>query len=112
MFVGNRKDIRAGAGHSQGWLLWLCCSEYSPAVPAAKGCDAEPPYCRIRSFWALGVNNKGWSRWFYTMQTGMDAGRCTSVHVGSFSRGRCLGKSWVRGNLTVEREIWAVCFPL
>lgn len=46
---------------------------------------------------------KAGSRWFYTMQTGMDAGGCTSVQVGSFSRGRCLGESWIRGSLTVER---------
>lgn len=38
----------------------LCCSKYSPAAPAARRCDTEPPYCRIRSLWALHINNEGW----------------------------------------------------
>lgn len=52
------------------------------------------------------------SKWFYTLKAGMDAGRCIPVHVGSFSRGGRLRESWLRANLTVERETWAVCFSL
>ena len=32
----------------------------SPVVPAARGCDTEPPYFWIMSLWALHINNEGW----------------------------------------------------
>lgn len=46
------------------------------------------------------------------MQTGLDAGQCTSLHVGSFSKGRRLHESWVRGNLAVERETLVFCYHM
>ena len=90
----------------------LCYSKYSPAVPAARGCDTEPPLLQAGSLGALHVNSEGWVQVDLHHAGWGGCREMHHVHVGNFSRGRRLRESWVGGDLTVERETWAVCFSL